>query len=396
MCVFSYPINYFLFSRSELNLRYKKTNITGTDDRIGYVDIPLESLRLPEGALQKKRISDGFKFGSSKSLTSRSCFGSSKSLKSRRRARKAKSTELQSLQSLFEGDSDDEEEKEEEDEDENCVFVSRSASVEEKNISRIRARSTPQGETLHPITHDVRINKSEMDVLRSRRRRRRRRHNKTPSTAMMRFSPTSKTPDVTSTNQSMLDDTERIVISTTKWFDLICMNDTNGRARSDSDLLIRVEDGENRVKCGKVKIEIRLLMTYKTSRWRESALVFHQRRQSWTKTLQPTLMRGTSSSSTHRLGSPPESPPLSSKHADSNGLSSLVKSAVTRRMHARNSSSLSSKSATEINEGYKARLVLFSQWLSSSLESGQCPPYSEVERRLHQVNTLSVDSLREL
>ena len=45
----------------------------------------------------------------------------------------------------------------------------------------------------------------------------------------------------------MLNDTERVVISTTKWFDLICVNDATGRSRSDSDLIIK-EEGDKHVK----------------------------------------------------------------------------------------------------------------------------------------------------
>ena len=126
------------------------------------------------------------------------------------------------------------------------------------------------------------------------------------------------------------------------------------------------------------------------------------------------MMSSTSSTSSNlgKIGGPVSTPPgtpqslaSSSRRLDSGGLKSLselVQSAVHRGMHRKSSSlsshhgALNSLTSKEETGNYKSRLVLFSQWLSSSLESGQCPSYSEVERRLHQVNVLSVDSVREL
>ena len=169
-------------------------------------------------------------------------------MKSRRRARKAQSTELASLHSLLAEQSDDDDEEEEH------IHVDTS---EENGKSRNRAQSTPQSESAR-LSSEHRTNRSDTDVL-----FRRTHSHKTPQAAKMRFSPTSKTPDVTSSSSQsmMLNDTERVVISTTKWFDLICVNDATGRSRSDSDLMIIKEEGDKHVKCGKIKIEIRLLMT---------------------------------------------------------------------------------------------------------------------------------------
>ena len=241
MCTWCSYITQSKYALEHLNINTRTHNrysndTFGTDDHIGYVDIPLESLRLPPGSsIQRKRSSaESFKFGSSKSL------------KSRRRARKAKSTELASLHSLLAEQSDEDEEEEED------VHVDTS---EENGNTRNRAQSTPQSESIR-VSSDHRTNRSDTDVL-----FRRTHSHKTPQAAKMRFSPTSKTPDVTSSSsQSMLNDTERVVISTTKWFDLICVNDATGRSRSDSDLIIK-EEGDKHVKCGKIKIEIRLLMT---------------------------------------------------------------------------------------------------------------------------------------
>ena len=126
-----------------------------------------------------------------------------------------------------------------------------------------------------------------------------------------------------------------------------------------------------------------------------------------------TTKMSSSSKSSHLelIGGPTSTPPgtplsissssrrLKQHSSGLKSLSNLVQSAVNRGLH-RKSSSLSSHhsslSSASLQHGYKSRLILFSQWLSSSLESGECPPYAEVERRLHQVNVISADSLREL
>ena len=125
-----------------------------------------------------------------------------------------------------------------------------------------------------------------------------------------------------------------------------------------------------------------------------------------------TMSSSTSSHHLEQIGgatSTPPGTPLSVQSSSSRrlkqhssglkSLSSLVQSAVNRGLH-RKSSSLSSHhsilSSASLQQGYRSRLVLFSQWLSSSLESGECPPYAEVERRFHKVNVISADSLREL